>query len=164
IAEGADLVVGSDGVNSTVRRLLEGRVRTEIDLRPNRFVWLGTTKPFPAFTFYFRRNEHGLFRVHAYQYAPGKSTFIVECREDTWFAAGLDNTTEEQTLKYLEAVFTEELEGHRLIANKSIWRQFPTLRVEPWSAGNVVLIGDAAHTAHFSVGSGTRLAMEDAVA
>jgi anthraniloyl-CoA monooxygenase len=161
---GADLVVASDGANSAVRRLLEGRVRTTVDVRPNRFVWLGTTKPFPAFTFYFRRNGHGLWRVHAYRYAPGASTFIVECRDEAWRAAGLEDATEAETVAYLEALFAEELEGHRLVANKSIWRQFPTIRVAPWSAEHVVLIGDAAHTAHFSVGSGTRLAMEDAVA
>jgi anthraniloyl-CoA monooxygenase len=161
---GADLVVASDGVNSTMRRLLEGRVRTTVDVRPNRFVWLGTTKPFPAFTFYFGRNEHGLWRVHAYQYAPGASTFIVECRDETWRAAGLEEATDVRTLAYLEALFARELDGHRLVADKSIWRQFPTIRVAPWSADHMVLIGDAAHTAHFSVGSGTRLAMEDAVA
>ena len=160
----ADLVVASDGVNSTVRRLLVGAVRTEVDVRPNRFVWLGTTKPFPAFTFYFRHNDHGLWRVHAYQYGPGASTFIVECRDEAWRAAGLEDATDEATVTYLESLFERELDGHRLVANKSIWRQFPTIRVAPWSAGNVVLIGDAAHTAHFSVGSGTRLAMEDAVA
>jgi anthraniloyl-CoA monooxygenase len=161
---GADLIVASDGANSTVRRLLASRVDTTIDLRPNRFVWLGTTKPFPAFTFYFRRDEHGLWRVHAYQYAPGHSTFIVECREQTWRAAGMDSASEPDTAVFLERLFAEELDGHRLITNRSIWRQFPTIRTEPWSCGNVVLLGDAAHTAHFSVGSGTRMAMEDAVA
>ena len=161
---GADLVVGGDGANSTVRRLLHGRIETTSDVRPNRFVWLGTTKPFPAFTFYFKRNEHGLWRVHAYQYEPGRSTFIVECRDDTWQAAGLDRASERDTSVFLEGLFAEELEGHRLTANRSIWRQFPTIRTEPWSAGHAVLIGDAAHTAHFSVGSGTRMAMEDAVA
>jgi anthraniloyl-CoA monooxygenase len=160
----ADLIVASDGVNSVVRRLLEGEVRTEVDVRPNRFVWLGTTKPFPAFTFYFRENAHGLWRVHAYQYAPGSSTFIVECRDETWRAAGLERADETRTVVYLESLFADELDGHRLLANKSMWRQFPTIRVTPWSARQVVLIGDAAHTAHFSVGSGTRLAMEDAVA
>jgi anthraniloyl-CoA monooxygenase len=161
---GADLIVASDGANSTARRLLDDRVRTAIDVRPNRFVWLGTSRTFPAFTFYFRRNAHGLWRVHAYQYEPGASTFIVECREETWRAAGLVDATEAQTVQYLEALFAEELDGHALVANKSIWRQFPTIRVAPWSSDNIVLIGDAAHTAHFSVGSGTRLAMEDAVA
>jgi anthraniloyl-CoA monooxygenase len=189
----ADLVVASDGANSTVRRLLEAeppagthlhpnalqnarwgprlkvrpygeRVQTTVDVRPNRFVWLGTTKPFPAFTFYFRRDAHGLWRVHAYQYGPGRSTFIVECRDETWRRAGMDRANEEQTAVFLERLFAEELAGHRLVTNRSIWRQFPTIRTEPWSTGNVVLLGDAAHTAHFSVGSGTRMAMEDAVA
>jgi anthraniloyl-CoA monooxygenase len=159
----ADLIVASDGVNSTIRRILEPAVRTDVDVRPNRFVWLGTTKPFPAFTFYFKRNDHGLWRVHAYQYGPGHSTFIVECRDETWRAAGMDAADETHTASFLEALFAEELDGHRLITNRSIWRQFPTIRTEPWWNGNVVLLGDAAHTAHFSVGSGTRMAMEDAV-
>jgi anthraniloyl-CoA monooxygenase len=160
----ADLVVAADGANSTVRQLLRAPVRTTVDLRPNRFVWLGTTKPFPAFTFYFKRDDHGLWRVHAYQYAPGRSTFIVECREPTWKAAGMDRSTEEETAAFLESLFADELDGHRLITNRSVWRQFPTIRTQPWSSSNVVLLGDAAHTAHFSVGSGTRMAMEDAVA
>jgi anthraniloyl-CoA monooxygenase len=159
----ADLIVGADGVNSTVRRLLGAQVNVAADVRPNRFVWLGTSKPFPEFTFYFKTTEHGLWRVHAYQYGIDKSTFIVECREDTWRAAGLEHVDERTTVAFLEELFASELDGHRLIANKSVWRQFPTVRVQPWSAGNVVLIGDAAHTAHFSVGSGTRMAMEDAV-
>jgi len=160
----ADLVLGADGVNSTVRALLEDEFVPTFDRRPNRFVWLGTTKPFPAFTFHFRGNEHGLWRVHAYQYAPGASTFIVECTEDTWRSAGMDEATEEETAAYCEALFAEELEGHPLIRNRSVWRSFPTVRCARWSAGNVVLIGDAAHTAHFSVGSGTRMAMMDAIA
>jgi anthraniloyl-CoA monooxygenase len=160
----ADVVVGGDGANSAVRRLLDDRIETTIDTRPNRFVWLGTTKPFPAFTFYFKRDGHGLWRVHAYQYAPGHSTFIVECREETWQAAGLDRADEDATRRFLEALFADELSGHSLITNRSIWRQFPTIRTRPWSASHVVLIGDAAHTAHFSVGSGTRMAMEDAMA
>jgi len=160
---GDDLIVGADGVNSTVRRLLDDRIATTLDMRPNRFVWLGTSRPFEAFTFYFRRNEHGLWRVHAYQYEPGRSTFIVECRDETWRASGMDRADEAETARFLEALFAEELQGHRLETNRSIWRQFPTIRTEPWSAGRTVLLGDAAHTAHFSVGSGTRMAMEDAV-
>lgn len=160
----ADLIVAADGANSTCRRLLSPHIATATDTRPNRYVWLGTTRPFPAFTFYFKENEHGLWRVHAYQYAPGRSTFIVECRDVTWRAAGMSEADEARTLDYLERLFEVELGGHRLIANRSIWRQFTTIRTEPWSAGRVVLLGDAAHTAHFSVGSGTRMAMEDAPA
>ena len=159
-----DLVVGADGVNSTVRRLLEDRFEPRFDWRPNRFVWLGTTKPFPAFTFYFRENEHGLWRVHAYQYEPGRSTFIVECTEDTWRSAGMEGATEAETVAYCEALFAEELEGHALIDNRSVWRSFPTIRCARWADGKFVLIGDAAHTAHFSIGSGTRLGMLDAIA
>ena len=161
---GEDLVVAADGVNSTMRRLLEPRITTQVDVRPNRFVWLGTTRPFPAFTFYFKQDSHGLWRVHAYQYEPGRSTFIVECRDETWRAAGMDRTNEAGTAAFLEDLFKDELQGHRLTTNRSLWRQFPTIRTEPWSSGNVVLVGDAAHTAHFSVGSGTRMAMEDAAA
>jgi anthraniloyl-CoA monooxygenase len=160
----ADLVVGSDGVNSSVRRMAGDRIETVVDVRPNRFVWLGTTRPFPAFTFYFTRSQHGLWRVHAYQYEPGRSTFIVECRDETWRGAGLDRASEADTSQFLETLFARELAGHRLVANRSIWRQFPTIRTTPWSTDRVVLIGDAAHTAHFSVGSGTRMAMEDALA
>ena len=160
----ADLIVGSDGANSTVRRLVADRIETVVDVRPNRFVWLGTTKPFPAFTFYFKRNAHGLWRVHAYQYEPGRSTFIVECRDQTWRAAGLDRASDSDTSEFLDTLFAEELDGHRLVTNRSIWRQFATVRTTSWSTDRVVLIGDAAHTAHFSVGSGTRMAMEDALA
>jgi anthraniloyl-CoA monooxygenase len=162
--EGYDLVVGADGVNSTVRALFADGFGPRVDWRPNRFVWLGTTKPFPAFTFYFRENEHGLWRVHAYQYAPGRSTFIVECTEETWRAAALDEASEDETVSYCERLFAGELEGHALIANKSVWRSFPTVRCRKWAVDNVVLIGDSAHTAHFSIGSGTRLGMLDAIA
>ncbi|HSM03458.1 MAG TPA: bifunctional salicylyl-CoA 5-hydroxylase/oxidoreductase [Longimicrobiales bacterium] len=174
-----DLVVAADGLNSTLRESLRDRFRPSVDERPNRFVWLGTSRSFPAFTFYFRRNEQGLFRVHAYQYrgetgqvgkdrAAGRgevrSTFIVECTEETWLRAGLDRATEEETRRYCQDLFAAELEGHTLVPNRSIWRRFPTVRCERWFAGNVVLLGDAVHTAHFSVGSGTRMAMLDAIA
>ncbi len=167
-----DLVVGADGLNSTVRQERENAFAPRTDLRPNRFVWLGTTRRFPAFTFDFRENEHGLWRVHAYQYrkpeevAEGEpiSTFIVECTEEAWHRAGLDTATEEETIAFCGALFSDLLGGHPLIANRSVWRQFPTLTCGRWWDGNVVLLGDAVHTAHFSVGSGTRMAMLDAIA
>ena len=160
----ADLVVAADGGNSIVRERYREHFRPIVDTRPNRFVWLGTAKPFPAFTFYFQADRHGLWRVHAYQYEPGFSTFIVEAREATWRAAGMDKASEGETIAFCERLFAEELDGHRLQSNRSIWRSFPTIRNERWHHDNVVLLGDAAHTAHFSVGSGTKLAMEDAVA
>ncbi len=160
----ADLVVAADGANSLVRDRYREHFRPSLDLRPNKFVWLGTTKAFPAFTFYFKRSQHGLWRVHAYQYEPGGSTFIVEAREETWRSAGLDRATEDGTVEFCQRLFAEELAGHRLLTNRSIWRSFPTVRNQRWHHDNVVLAGDAAHTAHFSVGSGTRLAMEDAIA
>ncbi len=158
-----DLVVAADGVNSRVRDSRAGRFGATVDLRPNRFVWLGTTRPFPSFFFSFRQNAHGLWRAHAYQYAEGESTFIVETTEEAWQAAGLAEDDEAATIAYCEALFAEELEGHRLVANRSIWRQFPTVKCRHWSDGRLVLLGDSAHTAHFSVGSGTKLAMEDAI-
>ena len=161
---GADLVLAADGANSAVRERYRQHFRPSADIRPNRFVWLGTTRPFPAFTFYFQHDAHGLWRVHAYQYERQASTFIVEAREETWRAAGLERATEAETIEFCERLFAKELAGHRLISNRSIWRSFPTIRNERWHHGNLVLAGDAAHTAHFSVGSGTKLAMEDAIA
>jgi anthraniloyl-CoA monooxygenase len=160
----ADLVFASDGVNSTVRERFREHFQPVVDVRPNKFVWLGTTKPFPAFTFYFKSDAHGLWRVHAYQYESERSTFIVEATDATWRSAGLENATEAQTIAFCERLFRDELSGHRLLANRSLWRSFPTIRNERWYWKNFVLAGDAAHTAHFSVGSGTKLAMEDAVA
>src|SRR5438034_1375243 len=160
----ADLVVAADGFNSIVRRQFADRFQPTVDWRPNRYAWLGTSRPFPAFTFHFKRDRHGLWRVHAYQYEPGRSTFIVEATETTWRAAGMDRADEHSTLAFCEALFREELEGHRLLNNRSLWWSFGTLRTERWHSQNFVLLGDAAHTAHFSVGSGTKLAMEDAIA
>jgi anthraniloyl-CoA monooxygenase len=160
----ADLVVAADGAASQIRDGLSDRFEPRFDWRRNRFAWLGSTRPFPAFTFYFRESPVGLWRVHSYQYAPGRSTFIVEAREETWAASGLGESDEDATVAYLEQLFADQLQGHRLLANRSIWRRFPTVRNARWHWENVVLLGDAAHTAHFSVGSGTKLAMEDAIA
>ena len=160
----ADVIVACDGVASGVRDALAAELRPNVDVRPNKFVWLGCTVPYRAFTFLFKPTPHGLFRVHAYPYHEHGSTFIVECREETWRAAGLADAGEDQTIAVLGEVFAAELGGHRLIKNRSIWRSFPTVRCGKWHTGNVVLVGDAAHTAHFSIGSGTKLAMEDVIA
>ena len=159
-----DLVVASDGVNSATRERYADALRPSLDVRPNRFVWLGSTQPLDAFTFYFDRNEAGLFRVHAYRYEEGRSTFIVECTEETFQRTGLDPADEAGAARYCEALFAHRLGGHALLTNRSTWRRFPTVRLGHWHAGNVVLLGDAAHTAHFSIGSGTKLAMEDSIA
>src|SRR5207237_6056143 len=124
----ADLVLGADGFNSTVRERYAKFFQPSLDARPNRFVWLGTTRPFPAFTFYFKRDQHGLWRVHAYQYEPEGSTFIVEATEGTWRAAGMDRADERATVAFCEALFREELQGHRLLTNRPLWRHFGTRR------------------------------------
>ena len=159
-----DLILGGDGVRSLVRDTYADAFQPSLDWRHCHFSWLGTTKPLDAFTFIFRESEHGLFQVHAYPFEEGLSTFIVECSSATWHAAGLDKASEEETVAYVERVFEKDLDGHRVLTNKSIWRRFPTVRNASWSHGNVVLLGDAAHTAHFSIGSGTKIAMEDAIA
>ena len=160
----ADLVLAADGVNSLVRSEYAEHFQPHVDWRPNRFVWLGTTFPFRAFTFIFKESPHGLWRVHAYRYDARHSTFIVETTETTWRRAGLDQASEDDTVVFAERLFARELEGHRLLKNSSLWRSFPTVKNAHWHWNNVVLIGDAAHTAHFSIGSGTKLAMEDAIA
>jgi anthraniloyl-CoA monooxygenase len=161
---GADLILAADGVNSIVRSRYAEHFQPRIDVRPNKFVWLGTTFPFPAFTFIFKESEHGLWRVHAYRYNATDSTFILETTEETWRRAGLADATEDDTLAFAEKLFARELSGHRLLKNRSLWRSFPTVRNARWSYGNAVLVGDAAHTAHFSIGSGTKLAIEDSIA
>ena len=160
----ADLVLGADGVNSQVRERWAEHFRPELDWRKCRFCWLGTDKSLDAFTFIFLPTEYGLFQVHAYPFDDGLGTWIVECHDDVWRRAGLDSASEEETVAFCEELFAPWLDGHRLLANRSIWRAFPTVRCGTWHHGNVVLLGDAAHTAHFSIGSGTKLAMEDAIA
>jgi len=160
----ADIIVAADGINSQIREARREHFRPSLDWRRNKFVWLGTTRPLDTFTFIFRANEHGLFQVHAYRFDDSTSTWIVETTEETWRRAGLDQADEAATVAYCERLFAAELDGHPLLTNRSIWRTFPTIRCERWVDGNVVLMGDAAHTAHFSIGSGTKLAMEDAIA
>ena len=160
----ADLIVAADGVNSALRTRHAEHFQPRVDARRNKFVWLGTTYPFSAFTFIFKPSEHGLWRVHAYRYDATHSTFILETTEDTWRRAGLAEASEDDTLAFAEQLFARELDGHRLLKNRSVWRSFPTVSNVRWSHGNVVLVGDAAHTAHFSIGSGTKLAIEDSIA
>ena len=169
---GCDLVVAADGINSAIREAHRAHFGTSVDLRPNRFAWMGSTRPLDAFTFSFRQTGHGAFIAHAYQYEPGHSTWVIETDPQTFERAGLAAMDEEQSARFLERVFAEDLGRHGLLTNRSLWRRFPMirnarctmLRGEHGAAANVVLLGDAKATAHFSIGSGTKLAMEDAVA
>src|SRR5712671_723157 len=160
----ADLIVAADGINSRIREQHADAFRPSIDLRRNKFTWMGSTRPFDAFTFFFRETEHGIFIAHCYQYQPGLSTWVLETDPETFARAGLDTLDEAGSARFLEGVFAKELDGHKLIINRSLWRNFPTIHCERWTHGNIVLIGDAKATAHFSIGSGTKLAMEDAIA
>jgi len=160
----ADIVVASDGVNSLIRERYADSFRPSIDFRPNRFVWLGSTAPLDAFTFIFRENEHGIWNVHAYRYEEGRDTLIIETTEEAWLAAGMDQASEAETVDYVARLFPEEFGRHEILTNRSLWRAFPNIKCASWVHENVVLMGDAAHTAHFSIGSGTKLAMEDAIA
>ncbi len=160
----ADLIVAADGINSMVRAAHQDVFQAQLDWRQCKFAWFGTDKDLTAFTFVFAQTEHGLFQVHAYPFDRGLSTWIVECQEDTWKKAGLDRADEATSVKFCEQLFADHLRGHRLLVNKSVWRSFPTVTCKTWRHGNIVLLGDAAHTAHFSIGSGTKLAMEDSIA
>ncbi len=160
----SDLVVAADGINSGVREANRDHFKPTVDLRPNRFTWMGSTRPLDAFTFSFRETEFGVFIAHAYQYEQGLSTWILETSTETYEKAGLEAMTEAESARFLEGVFAEDLDGHSLITNRSLWRRFPMIRNATAVMGNVVLLGDAKSTAHFSIGSGTKLAMEDAIA
>ncbi|MCZ7568185.1 MAG: FAD-dependent monooxygenase [Ardenticatenaceae bacterium] len=159
-----DLIVAADGVNSFIRSTYAHAFKPSIKLGEAKYIWLGTNKVLDSFTFVFRENEHGLFQVHSYPFDGHTSTFIVECDEATWKRAGLDEANEAESIAYCEALFTEELLGCRLMSNNSKWINFVLVKNRSWHHENIVLLGDSAHTAHFSIGSGTKLAMEDSIA
>ncbi len=165
----ADLLIASDGVNSRTRVRHAAALQPSVDVRKCRFIWLGTTQKFPAFTFAFERTEHGWFQIHAYQFSKELSTVIVETREETWLAHGLDRANTDESVEFCESLFGKYLRGAPLMSNArhlrgSAWLNFNRVLCRRWFTDNIVLIGDAAHTAHFSIGSGTKLAMEDAIA
>jgi 2-polyprenyl-6-methoxyphenol hydroxylase-like FAD-dependent oxidoreductase len=160
----ADLVVGANGAFSWLRNENEDKFGTHTDWRPNKFLWYGTSKAFNSLTLTFRETDVGVFCAHHYRYRPDMSTFLVEVEDGTWQRAGFATMSPEDTQRYCERVFAKDLEGHPILSNHSHWRNFPAIWNERWSFDNVVLLGDALRTAHFSIGSGTRLAMEDAVA
>jgi 2-polyprenyl-6-methoxyphenol hydroxylase-like FAD-dependent oxidoreductase len=161
---GYDLIVAADGLNSMARRSFEGDFGTSVSYSANKFAWYGTTKRFDTLSQTFVETELGAFNAHHYRYAPSMSTFLVECDLTTWQRYGFADKTIEQSQAICEQVFAATLDGHRLVSNKSVWRNFPWIWNERWSFKNMVLIGDALHSAHFSIGSGTRLAIEDAIA
>ncbi|HJV27893.1 MAG TPA: bifunctional salicylyl-CoA 5-hydroxylase/oxidoreductase [Aromatoleum sp.] len=164
-----DLVIGSDGVFSATRRKHEEHFNPRIDQRKCRFIWLGTKKKLDAFTFAFKETEWGWFNLHAYRFNEEWSTFIVETPEETWLKAGMDKFEQDESIAFCEKLFADLLDGHKLISNarhlrgSAMWQKFNRVLCERWYKDNIVLLGDAAHTAHFSIGSGTKLAMEDAI-
>ncbi|MEE8171007.1 MAG: FAD-dependent monooxygenase [Phycisphaerae bacterium] len=161
----ADLLVGADGANSLLRREFAERFRPTVELRRNRYIWLGTRRLFHGLTLTFKTHGGGAYASHAYQFDRTTSTFIVECSEDTWTKAGFERMSDDDTCGHLAGVFGDELEGRPLLSNNFVkWLRFPLIRNDCWHAGNMVLLGDALHTAHFSIGSGTKLALEDAIA
>ena len=174
---GADLIIASDGLNSAIRTRYADTYKPDIDTRVCRFVWLGTKKIFKDFTFVFEETEFGWFQAHIYQFDGDTSTFIIETPEDVWRAAGLEDMSQEEAIAFCEKLFAKDLEGAKLMSNathlrgSANWIKFPRVICENWTQWNtingkevpVVLMGDSAHTAHFSIGSGTKLAMEDAI-
>jgi anthraniloyl-CoA monooxygenase len=159
-----DLVIAADGVNSALRGAFEKTFRPRLDQGRSRYIWFGTDRILDSFTFAFRANEHGLFQVHAYPFDGERATWIVETDEATWRRAGLDKASEDDSIEYCRRLFAPELRGASLFSNRSQWISFVTVRTRTWRHENLALIGDSAHTAHFSIGSGTKLAMEDAIA
>jgi 2-polyprenyl-6-methoxyphenol hydroxylase-like FAD-dependent oxidoreductase len=159
-----DLIIASDGVNSVVRRGFEGDFGMSLSYLPNKFAWYGVETPFDTLTQTFVETEHGPFNAHHYRYTSTMSTFLVECARETWEKAGFATMSEAESAQKCAEIFADTLDGKPLITNKSDWRNFPLMWNERWSHQNMVLVGDALHTAHFSIGSGTRLALEDVIA
>src|SRR5690349_8692744 len=160
----SDLIVVADGINSKIREKHAAHFQPSVDLRPNKFTWLGSTKPLDAFKYFFRETPEGVILAHCYQYEANRSTWVIETDEQTWKNFGFDKLSETDMIPVLERVFAAELDGHPLLPHRSLWRNFPTITNKTWVKGNAVLVGDAKATAHFSIGSGTKLAMEDAIA
>ena len=161
---GCDLLVAADGVNSTARKQYSEHFVPSLDARPNRYIWYGTKRLFHGLTLTFREYEAGVFAAHSYKFNKTTSTFIIECDQETWDTAGFSAMSDDQTRGYLERVFAKDLDGESLLSNNSKWINFLLVKNKNWFFENVVLIGDALHTAHFSIGSGTKLALEDAIA
>ena len=159
-----DLIVGADGVSSFVRQKYRAFFQPSLELRSNKYIWYGTPRLFDALSLIFRENQDGVFVAHAYRYNQTTSAFIVECDAATWEKAGLASMSDTESRTYCEKVFEKDLHGHPLLSNKSIWINFVVVRNRRWHHDNVVLIGDALRTVHFSIGSGTRTAFEDAIA
>src|SRR6185436_9604266 len=159
-----DLLVAADGVNSTARKQYAAHFSPSLDVRPNRYIWFGTNRLFHGLTLTFRENEAGVFAAHSYKFNDRLSTFIVECDPETWKNARLGERSDDDTCAYIAQVFADDLGGHPLLSNNSKWINFVFVKNRRWHHENVVLLGDALHTAHFSIGSGTKLALEDAIA
>jgi anthraniloyl-CoA monooxygenase len=160
----ADVLVASDGINSRIRSHFADAFKPDVRLMSNQFTWMGSTRPLTDFTYFFHETPHGIIIAHTYQYEPGRSTWIFETDPECWAAHGFADKTEAEAARYLEALFADELQGHGLITNRSLWRNFPRVECQTWSHGRIVLLGDAKATAHYSIGSGTKLAMECAIA
>jgi len=159
-----DLVVVADGVNSIIRRNYETHFKPNVNTSSHKYIWYGTNQLFHGWTLTFRQNEHGIFAAHSYKFDKTTSTFVVECDEATWHNAGLNTMDEAASKGYIEKVFEKDLGGHPLLSNRSMWINFWLVKNEHWTFNNVVILGDACHTAHFSIGSGTKLALEDSIA